>query len=270
MKVRTSVLAILGLAFASGAMAQSATCTAITAVPYTITSSGTYCLTSNLTANLASGQTAITIAADDVVLDLNGRALNNSTSNGWGIGQTGAYVVRNATIRNGTVRGFLGAISIATEGYLVENMLLTENVQFGVSFGGNNGVVRNNRIQKIGTAAGAQAFGMYGNPQKVQIVNNDISDTTTTAIAVGIFLSGASDAVVAGNRINKVSATQAPANSTGILAGGTNQIVRDNIIVDATKGIDFSTSGTGKYMGNITQGVTTPYTNGTAAGSTNY
>lgn len=271
MKVRTSVLAILGLAFASGAMAETVNCTPITSVPYTIGSSGTYCFTRNLTANMPSS-TAITIAANDVVLDMNGFALDNSTAGsatqaigiGWG-GQRGA-------IRNGTLRGFAQGINSGAEEGVIENMLIVGSTMWGMYITADSVVIRNNRIAKTGgSPTFGMSIGMWVSAQNARIINNDISDVVNgLATSYGIFSTGSNDSVIADNRVSKVSTTCTGCMSNGIYLGGaTNATVRDNIIADTQYGVYFYNT-TGKYMNNMTQGVTTPYTGGTPAGSTNY
>lgn len=73
--------------------------TAITHVPFTITQSGSYYLTGNLTGS--SFQSGITITANNVTLDLMGFTLAGVPDSLRGITAVGA--VRNLTIRNGLV-----------------------------------------------------------------------------------------------------------------------------------------------------------------------
>src|SRR6476469_8239231 len=92
------------LASATGALpalaaAETVNCTAITAAPATISASGLYCLTDDLTVNLASGN-AIQITANNVVLDLNGHRLSNS--GGPATFAAGVYASgnQNVTVKN--------------------------------------------------------------------------------------------------------------------------------------------------------------------------
>jgi hypothetical protein len=86
--------------------------------PITISTSGSYYLTQSIT---ATGQTAITIAATDVTLDLNGFSLIGDNSAGhYGIITQGT--IFNVVIRNGTIRNFggdaingLGAVGVCVE-----------------------------------------------------------------------------------------------------------------------------------------------------------
>ncbi len=76
--------------------------TPISSLPFTITAPGSYYLTGNIT--VASGD-AITIAADNVTLDLNGFALISTSDppSGNGVQVTGTR--SNLTVTNGHIRG---------------------------------------------------------------------------------------------------------------------------------------------------------------------
>lgn len=78
--------------------------TPIPSLPFTITESGSYYLTGNLTA--ASATDNITIAADDVTLDLGGFYLEGAGVGVDGIKLNGPHY--DITIRAGTVRGWTG------------------------------------------------------------------------------------------------------------------------------------------------------------------
>jgi hypothetical protein len=107
----------------SAVLAETLNCTAITSVPATITTEGIYCLKSHLTSAVPN-VAAITIDADEVVIDLNGftlGGLGRPESTAIGISVLGHM---NTTIKNGTVRGFnigifigntLGSISLVEE-----------------------------------------------------------------------------------------------------------------------------------------------------------
>lgn len=77
--------------------------TPIATVPYTITTQGSYYLTDNLMAT--GSNSGITIAADNVTLDLNGFAvIGGGAGQVAGIHVSGAH--KNIYIKNGTVRGW--------------------------------------------------------------------------------------------------------------------------------------------------------------------
>src|SRR5262245_57018630 len=103
---RHALIALAGLALAAPAHAETTQCTAITSVPYTITVPGIYCLIADLEYPSASGD-AITIEANNVVIDLNGHKIGNLAA-GLGTTAVGISAARrqNITIKNGTLRGF--------------------------------------------------------------------------------------------------------------------------------------------------------------------
>jgi hypothetical protein len=96
--------------------AETTQCTAITGLPWMISSPGTYCLTADLTTSATSGP-AILIQVSSVTIDLNGHKLastGGSASTTIGIhGQDRRYVV----IKNGTIRGFHKAVNLTGNGF---------------------------------------------------------------------------------------------------------------------------------------------------------
>lgn len=297
MKIFTPVLMFLALTLVSAAQAETTNCTAITAVPYTISTPGVYCLTGDLSANFTaspapcgpsnSTNVAIKIYSDDVVLDLNGHTLKGSA-----VCDTTGIVVSgsNNTVRNGTVQSFTTAVWIYNDGHVIEDMHLDQNTDIGVradsSNTGNpkisNPTIRNNRITNTGGRAGSRnIIGIYILGGGGSVLNNDIVNTgggrvsqesshlePYAAVSAGVVLVGGT--IVAGNRIVKVtSSTQI--DGIGILVMMSPDVtMKDNIITHAQYGISYLYGGTGKYMNNLTTNVITPYTGGTAAGNTNY
>src|SRR6187401_2750643 len=98
---RVFALTAVALSACAGhARAETTDCTAITAVPTTITAPGIYCLTGDLTL-VASGPAVTVDGPEGVVIDLNGHTV-------YGTGAT-ALLVKNAkrlTMRNGSLIGF--------------------------------------------------------------------------------------------------------------------------------------------------------------------
>src|SRR5262245_14832912 len=99
---------ILALAFvpplamrAAPVGAETINCTPVTSVPAVITVQGIYCLTVDLSTAIASGS-AIEIATNNVVLDLNGHKLGGLAA-GTGTGALGVFAIgrQNITIKNG-------------------------------------------------------------------------------------------------------------------------------------------------------------------------
>jgi len=128
-------LLLLGLVGASAPYRRRpSTTTPITSLPLTVTAPGIYCLTQDIATNLASGA-AITIAANNVVLDLNGHGLGNLAAGlGTQAGGIFAFQRKNLTIKNGTVRGFLRGIFLddlntftTSQGQVVEDIRADQN-----------------------------------------------------------------------------------------------------------------------------------------------
>src|SRR5262245_11996426 len=126
--------------------AETAACTAIAAVPFTITTPGIYCLRQNLT--MTTTGPAIVILASNVVLDLNGFELEDTGEASWGgVLVAGSYNV----VRNGTIHGFKTGVEIGHfSNCLIEKLLLTE-CDYGIEATGSSRLtIRNNRIVNTG------------------------------------------------------------------------------------------------------------------------
>lgn len=109
--------------------------------PITIASRGNYVLTSNLTLSNTS-QTAITVSADNVVINLSGfgifglnectGAQDDCTSKGGGSGVSSLPTQRNIVVKNGQIRG-MGHSAINTgEQTLVEGIVAEHNWRVGI------------------------------------------------------------------------------------------------------------------------------------------
>jgi len=119
-----------------------------TSTPGTLTSvfrisqPGSYYLTGNVLGE--SGKTGITIASDDVTLDLNGFALIGTTGATGGIRATGFR--NNLTVRNGVVRNWPdGGVNLIFTGSglnsLIEGVIARSNGSLGLH-ANNNAIVR--------------------------------------------------------------------------------------------------------------------------------
>lgn len=267
----------------------------ITTAPFTISSSGVYCLANDVTVNT---QTAITITTSNVTLDLNGHSILGLYRNGpagftpgsgYGVAVYATDFKRrsNITIRNGNISGFMGGININQptpgtygNGYLIENIMLSKIASVGISLSGvQDAVIRNNIIAGLDTTlcgvAGcgnpAAVYGIgVGHSSGVKIQNNHISGLVGLYDwSYGITLGVVKNTLVDNNVIENESASTVSVK--GIFAGsGTNTIITNNRIFMATTGVEFYTGATGYYSGNMNIGVATPYTGGTAKGTENF
>ena len=251
-KLAASLLVLLACVLgAAPARAETVNCTPITTLPAVITVQGVYCFTGDLATAMTTGN-AIDIQTNNVVLDLNSFKLGGLSA-GPGTQATGIFASnrQNLTIKNGTIRGFLRGIRLfdsgASQGHIVEDIRADQNTVIGIQVEGAGTIVRNNQVVATGgttvLGANANAFGIAvsfaGGPQ---VLNNAVINTVAqgTGIAWGIYLN--------------------------IVIGG---LVVNNRITGADRGIEFANGSTGKYRDTLTFDVTTPFTGGTAVGTTN-
>ena len=225
--------------------AETIDCIPITTLPAVITVQGVYCFTGHLGTAMTSG-TAIDIQTNNVVLDLNGFKLGGLAA-GFGTTAYGiyAYNLQNITIKNGTVRGFIHGIYLggsSSQGNVVEDVRADQNTSIGITVQGSGNIVRNNQVVTTGGTtnygANAGAYGISVSGSGPQVINNAVTNTfgQGTGLAYGIFFSSVTGGFAVNNRIST-----------------------------ADKGIYLSGSS-GKYRDNLTFGVTTPFTGGTAVG----
>lgn len=266
---RPTFTALLLTLAPAGAFGQ--TCTPVTTLPATLGSAGVYCLTSNLT--YSGTADAIVVAADDVVVDFQQFRLRSTT------GENGVLVTSgdDVVIRNGKIDGFASAIRLSGgRAALVEKMRISQTRNISIASTANSPIIRENRIDR----AGATAIATSGN--QVKILDNDITfHENNTSYGIG---SDGSQALIQGNRLSQVSGygisvlgaghivrnnvVNGVANTVtliGILTpanGASSAIVEGNVLRNGRRGIFAEASTTGKYRGNITHEVTTPYSPG--------
>jgi hypothetical protein len=257
--------------FASVTSLAQADCTPITSLPYTIGAPGQYCLTSTLTTVLTQGA-AISIGASDVVLDLQGHAIEGSgaaDTSAFGILASGALA--DITVRNGIVRGFsMGVILSSTNGlagHVVENIRAEGNTTAGIKVFGPDCSVHDNQVVATGgTNVGSVVQAIVVQGARARVLDNDVIGfdlTTGPGTASGVLVKG-SQALIERNRV--VGAT-----SYGILIvdGSTQVAVSDNRVQGGTWGIAYEGTASGKYRDNLVAKATTSYKGGTNVGGNN-
>jgi len=263
---------LLGLG-SSAAWAETTYCTKmIGALPYTVTTSGNYCLGQNRSLAATTGA-AVIVNASFVMIDLNGFMLDGSgagaVTQAIGISATGRT---NVTVRNGTIRGFLRGISITgspSQGHLIEDVHADGNTLAGVWVEGSGSIVRNNQVSGTGgttTLANTDTYGIRGLGAGYRVTGNDVTETLGVGTGSGkaILLDAADGAVVEANRPS--NATLA-IGSTGIsLLAGDDILVVGNSLATLDQGVVFG-SATGKLRDNLSSGVTLPYSGGSDAGN---
>ena len=195
--------------------------TPIASLPFTINTPGSYYVTANLTG--VSGQNGITVAAENVTLDLNGFALIGVTGSGDGIAVAGSSS-RNLFIRNGTVRGWLNGIraevassaNSQVENVRALNNSTTDSQAAGIRLG-QGSIVRNC------VAA--------GNNRGISVGTNSMILNCVAESNAGTGLSAAST----GSILNSVSADN---GSTGIFLGQPGVISHCTVSNNGGRGID--------------------------------
>jgi hypothetical protein len=169
--------------------------------PITIDQPGHYKLAANLV--VPAGQTAIQIAASNVILDLDGRTISSSTpvcvgdwpalncSTGFyaaGVRNTGNY--ENITVRRGTITGFSHGIHLYRRS-LIEDIVVERNATYGVMVSSgsvlrgvraaqnkNSGIMAYQSIIKDSTSSGSNtAFHLDGS-----LLQNVLSHDTHVAV----------------------------------------------------------------------------------------
>jgi hypothetical protein len=246
MRIAWSSCALAALLFAPAhAAAQSPDCTfEFTSLPYTINSSGTYCLKNTMFVNLSSGA-AITIGGGyQVTVDLRGFALINvlsSTSTAVGVQGIGKS---NVTVRNGRLQGFRQGVvlddSPAAEGErnVVEDVQVDQARHTGILIDGRGSRVRRCAVTYYGVAD------PIGAPVGIQV--------------------GGSGNVVEDNVVEESLSS----NGRGIVAYGTNHVVVGNRVTNPQNyGLFLANSPTTKYRDNLVVGAFAAYDGGTDAGN---
>lgn len=125
------VVPICAFAIDGQVLINQSTVTAAGGFPYTITQSGSYKLSRNLTVS-APGVDAIDITADNVTLDLNGFTISGPGN--LAVLSDGIFSQNfNITLKNGTVTGFQNGVTVRGGG-VVSDLSATHNAT-GISVG---------------------------------------------------------------------------------------------------------------------------------------
>lgn len=245
-------------------------CHPITSLPVTITQSGTWCFTGDLTYN--STNAAINVAANGVTVDLGGFHL---TSQGYGVYSWGGY--SDMVIRNGEITASYRGIYIETGGAVAANVVISNLVIDAFNTGGIylNGQFSSIHDVYVHAPNGASATAIYATAVDIDHVRVDGSCT------YGIY------SISNGNRSIRNSSTAG--NNTAIYTGGlgTVNVVNCEISSSLNYGVYVSSgyaaivgnrinagtypivfnSGTGKYRDNVFTSSTFIYGTGTDAGN---
>jgi hypothetical protein len=221
----------------------------------------------NLSFNAADGA-AITIAADDVLLDLQGFTIDGSAA-GDATQASGIYSFNQSgvKVRNGTITGFYRGVWLRDSSPGVSNssgnssvgLRLSNNTGVALGVEGRGSIVRDNLV--VDTAAvgvDASASGISVRGALSRILNNDVVGVTATGSgsATGITLTSADQSIVERNRVGNWTAG---ANQTAVAIDSSNDVLAvQNRLHHMNFGLVFSGS-TGKYRGHLSTGIAVPY-----------
>jgi len=252
--------------------------TPLTSLPTTIRHPGIYVLRKDLNFKLATGA-AITIAPDNVVLDLGGHTLTNTLAANM-TGPTQAIGVTSTehiglTVRNGQIDGFNDGVNInsgSTIGTVTAGHLQIDDChRVGITIAADQVEVLECRMRNIGAAAAPNnVWGIEVRGSSLHVMGNEVYGMTSAASpARGIQVASSALGVIERNRVINNTLIN---GSFGIIlfnnqsAFGGN-IATGNFVANWATGITFSNGSPGKYKDNLTENCTTAFQGGTAAGT---
>ncbi len=272
--------------------------TPISSLPFTISSSGSYFLTKNLSVASANG---ITINATNVDLDLRGFTISSTVGSGTSAIALGS-LVDNVTIKNGRISGGTGyngstfsgggfAIGIDCSGSFHHNIHVSYVSILGVSTIGTNSGVSSADHCHVSVSAGDGLVAGTVSDSAVDTINNGnaiLAQTVMNCSGQGINANGINATNVMnslgtstggvgiiGVNVSNSSATSTNwigmqatnvTNSTGTTTGGPQAIIANS--VSFSRGVA-NGSGTG-IQASLVIGCTAGSTSGTAVVGTKY
>ena len=254
-------LAVVCSVFALSSVSAEAACTNITSssIPKTITASGCYKLSEDVTKPISSGY-AINITASNVQLDLGGYSITNSdNANSDGVFGINVGAVSNVTIKNGSIVNFHGGIQLEypddqRSAIIVDNITVDFKTagRNGGDFWGKNVTVSNCRV--YGNPSVTNNSGFTGTGPNVRFINNVITDINEG----NSFDVGGVGLVLDNNMIQNSTLL----SGAGIHLGndlGNGVVLTRNTIINKEIGILGEGTLSGIYRDNITTGCTTSY-----------
>lgn len=214
--------------------------------PYSISSSGSYRLTGNLTVPTVTN--AIQLGGNsNITIDLNGFSITGAgTSGGTGIGSFASS--KNVTIKNGVITNFSVGVFIGSDS-TVENVIANSNL---------DGILVTDRSKVRNCTTNFGADGMRCNSS---------SACTFTGNTI---VSNTGDGIVCGNGNCLISGNTIVSNGEwGILCSGSACLILDNVINNNTSTGILANDATTSYGNNVLNGNGTNISGGTSLGGAN-
>jgi len=217
--------------------AQGVTATPITSIPFTITTPGNYYLPADLTGTAAAGA-AITIAASQVYLDLNGRTIKDSTPTNFAFG---VFVFNqvDVTIQNGDIDNYYIGVFFSPNTTDVNAKNTAKNLRLN-----NNGI---------------GVFSLSG-------TSNLVKDCIIDGGDIGILFSQDSGSRAEDNILENQKASEEFGQGIALMSMGSLGVVFDNNVVEkGSNALGMVMSGTDKYRFDSFVGfpANSPHTGGT-------
>ena len=259
---------VLGFATSAGAVdgvieINQAKVLAAGGFPYTISNTGSYRLTGNLT--IPGSTDGIDVTAAGVTLDMNGFSITSNSGAGTGINNSDG----EATVENGKIVGF--STGVAGGGFaIIRKVHAEENSHIGIQ-AGDNSVIEgcsasfNTGATDVGITCfnGCEISGNVANQNGADGIDCTgigcvISRNTAYLNGkVGINCSGSGCAI---------SGNTADSNGTsGISCGGSGCLISGNTAFSNVTGISAGDTSTG-YGGNVLKNTSSDHSGGTSLG----
>lgn len=239
-------------------------------LPHVIARPGTYVVAGDLILKGTTGN-GITIDADNVVLDLGEHTITNEipTTSGTVTAAIGiaSFGHNNITVRRGTITGFLQGVVINSgtdPGHtLVENVTLNNCPYAGVDLTGDVVEVDNCRAESCGQWGLLVDNCNFGTMSGNEVINTIGHNGNAGR---GLQIGASTGCVVKGNRVVNLNAG---IFGISIFAQFGYSFASDNVVSGWTYGLTFANGSPGKYLNNLTENCTTPFSGGTAVTGNN-
>ena len=268
MKFSVVAAALCAVILAAPLSAQS--CKSITAVPYAIWTSGSYCVANDL--NYTGNGTAIDIRNNHVILDLGGFHLRITGAN-TATGISNALPTRDTIIRNGHIDGFqTGLLLDNAQNLTLENIVIDDAQQEGADINGVDVLLRNVTVRgTVGSITGVNALGSQWELDRVHVGGSfgwGLIDSVSRSWTHDSYFAGQTLAVGMYNPSHTLQNNQlwTTGNGASVAVCGVTctAIVSGNTLGGATTNA-LNITGSAKYRNNTAQG-NLAYVGGTDGG----
>jgi parallel beta-helix repeat protein len=237
----------------------------ITSLPAVIVTQGTWCMKSDLTTAVTSGN-AITVNTNNVTIDCNDFKLGGLTA-GLGTATSGIRAIDhlNLTVRHCNIRGFFNGIYVtgsSSGGHVIEDNRFSNNTYSAIHLQGNGSVLQRNLILDTGgsTTSATDTTAIW-TIDSVDILDNTvfnaIATTASNSHAFGVYASNNLSGRINGNNVRGV-ASDGTGTAYGIRTPGSDRItLRNNDLVDSTSGSSTGiscASANGRALKNVING----------------